>query len=226
MKTILLFGLRRSGNHYIISLLLQSFQNNVHINDVPLEYDNYIKYKDIDTTVKNINNNYTGFKGADCIIISMENKIIDYNELNKFYNIDNLVTIILLRNPYDHLSSVWKVYNKNLVKTNEIINLWQIYAYFFMSDDNLIKILYDKLLTDEKYFIDTLNEIGIFNIEFDKNFVIPFQNSSFNNTEKSKKVYSKLNECNYKDDSQFIKLFENNKIHNLLNKIITKFDIK
>ena len=45
MKTIILYGLRRSGNHFLISTILQQFSNYVHINDTDLSYNKYIDIK-------------------------------------------------------------------------------------------------------------------------------------------------------------------------------------
>ena len=47
MKTIILYGLRRSGNHFLISTILQQFSNYVHMNNMNLSYNNYIKYRNI-----------------------------------------------------------------------------------------------------------------------------------------------------------------------------------
>ena len=47
MKTIIVYGLRRSGNHFLISIILQQFSNYVHINNTDLSYDKYVKYKNI-----------------------------------------------------------------------------------------------------------------------------------------------------------------------------------
>jgi hypothetical protein len=220
MKTILIFGLRRSGNHFVISILLQNYKNCIHINNTILSYDNYNIYKNIDISSNRIDGNYTGFKNADCVIISMENKIIDYDELNKFNEINDLNILLLLRNPYNNLSSVWKVYDKDLVRTNEIIELWQLYAKIFINDKKLIKILYDEFSINNNYIINILNKIGIENINFDKNIYILHQQSSFEDINQSKKTYSSLESCIYKDDEQFIKLFENTQIDYLWNEIL------
>jgi hypothetical protein len=85
MKTIILYGLRRSGNHFLISTLLQQFSNYVHINDLSsLSYDNYIKWKNIEKTKECIDNVWTGFKDVECVVISLENKTINNNELDNF----------------------------------------------------------------------------------------------------------------------------------------------
>ena len=76
MKTIIIYGLRRSGNHYLISTILQQFTNYVHINDTILSYEKYNTYKEIEKTVNQIDNDWTGFKDVECVIISIENQLI------------------------------------------------------------------------------------------------------------------------------------------------------
>ena len=129
MKTILFFGLRRSGNHGIIGLILSKYKNSIHINDVKLSYRKYCFFKNI-PKYDNIgtHNHYVGFNGVDCIVISMENEIKSFIELQKFKNIPNLNIILLLRNPYNNLSSVWKIYEKDIKQTILIKNLWIKYA--------------------------------------------------------------------------------------------------
>ena len=73
MKTIILYGLRRSGNHYLISTIMQQFNNVIHINDVDLRFDTYNHFKNIKISKRRIDNEWTGFKDAECVIISMEN---------------------------------------------------------------------------------------------------------------------------------------------------------
>ena len=224
MKTIILFGLRRSGNHFIISTILQQFKNSVHINDSYLSYNEYIKYKDIDIKDKSINRIYTGFKNADCIIISIENKDIDYIELEKFNNISDIYSIILIRNPYNNLSSAWKVYNGNLDKINELINLWQIYANTFINDTKLIKILYDKFATDDNYIHNILEKLNITKIYIDKKIYIQYQKSSFSNPLRKGKCYGYLKDCVFKNNKKFLILFNNTKIEDQWNNILIKYN--
>lgn len=227
MKTILLYGLRRSGNHFIISAIMQHYKNYVHINDTILSYDEYNKYKNIYKTVNSIDSEYTGFKGVDCVIISMENKIINYQEIEKFKNEMNIFTLILLRNPYCHLSSAWRIYNKNEILIANLINLWQLYAKEFINNNNnnLIKILYDEFVINNEYVTSIFNKLGINKISFDKNHYITYQESSFVNPEYSKKIYQNLDECVYGKDIDFIKLFEKKEIDELWNKVLSKIVI-
>ena len=108
MKTIIIHGLRKSGNHFLIPIILQQFLNYVHINNSDtLSYDKYIKWKNIVKTKNRIDHEWTGFKDVECVVISLENKRID-----NFRKIDNCYFFILLRSPYCHFSSAWSVYNK------------------------------------------------------------------------------------------------------------------
>ena len=113
MKTIIIYGLRRSGNHYLISTILQQFTNYVHINDTILSYEKYNTYKEIEKTVNQIDNDWTGFKDVECVIISIENQLINNYELQLFNHIYDIHIMMLIRCPYSHFSSVWKVYNKD-----------------------------------------------------------------------------------------------------------------
>ena len=219
MKTIILYGLKRSGNHFLISTILQQFSNCVHINNVKLSYDKYIEWKNIEKTKERIDCDWTGFKGVECVVISLENKIIDNNEFDKFKNIDNCNFLMLLRCPYCNFSSVWKVYNKNENKLRLSVKLWKIYAKYFLNNNEVIKVLYDELATNNNYMYDVLKKLGIDNIKkVDNNKYIKWQLSSFKkNKTKQKQVYKTLENCIFKDDKDFIRLVKDKEIDNLWN---------
>jgi hypothetical protein len=213
MKTILLYGQRRSGNHFLISIILQQFQRWVHINDVKLSYKEYITYKNTTTTLGRIDRRYTGFNGVDCVLISMEDKEIDYNELAKFSSEDDVHSIMLLRNPYNMAASIWEYSRKNLSITSKSISLWKIYANQYISDIQInLKVLYDKLVVDQNYVSECLFNLGIKNTTIDNTITQPYQKSSFKDTTLSKKTYGGLADCNFKDDSTFLELFDNENI--------------
>ena len=224
MKTIILHGLRRSGNHWLISILLQQFSNYVHLNNICLSYDKYIKWKNIEKNKERIDNNWTGFKDVECVVISLENKTINNNELDNFRKIDNCHFVFLLRSPYCHFSSVWKVYNKNESRLLEIIKLWKIYAKFFIHNNNneFIKVLYDELTTKENYKINLLKKLGIDNININENKQIMWQKSSFNsNSVHKQQVYKTLENSVFKDDEKFLKLVKDKELDNLWD-LVTK----
>ena len=218
MIIILFFGIRRSGNHFVISQIINNFKNIVHMNDVELSYTEYNIYKNIEITQPSIDLKYTGFKNAECVIISMENKIIDFNELQKFNSEKNVYSIILLRNPYNMAASSWKRYNKNIHCTKEMIDLWILYANIFIENNNLFKILYDEFNVNENYAYNILNII-IKNPIIDKNIKITHQFSSFNDNN-SQNSYGNIEDCIYYNDPDFIQLFNDiNIIKNIWNKI-------
>ena len=210
MKTIIIYGLRRSGNHYLISTILQQFTNYVHINDTILSYEKYNTYKEIEKTVNQIDNDWTGFKDVDCVIISIENQLINNYELQLFNHIYDIHIMMLIRCPYSHFSSVWKVYNKDKTMLTYLIKLWKLYAEEFNNPEskNIIKVVYDEYVVNDRYIINTLQKLGINNININNDIEIPYQKSSFKTNEKQRQVYRTINNCNYKNDINFIKLIK------------------
>jgi len=223
MKTIILFGLRRSGNHYLISKILQQYTNFVHINDTKLSYNKYDKYKNINAHTERIDEEWIGFKGVECVVISMEDQIIDFNELEKFNNISDCHILMLLRCPYTNLSSAWTAYRKKTTIAITTIFMWEIYAKIFINDNNLIKILYDEYISNSEYQTKILNKIGITEPKnLNNSHAIQWQESSFKheNKNKSRQIYKSLNNCACCDDKQFIELFENTNVNILWDKIM------
>ena len=221
MKTIIIFGLIRSGNHFIISTILQQYSNYVHMNCITLSYDKYIKYSNIEKDKDRIDGEWCGFKGTSCVVLSMENKIIDFNVLEKFNKLNDCYTIILLRCPYSHLSSVWKVCNQREDILIKIIKLWKIYAKYFVGDNKLIKALYDEYASNNSYIINTLKKLGIYANEIKRNEKIKWQESSFTKNSEKKRTYDTLEGCLFKNDKMFVRLVEDEEITNLW-KFITK----
>jgi hypothetical protein len=221
MKTIIVYGLRRSGNHLFISTILQNFKNFVHINNnQSFTYANYIKYKDIHKNKERIDLEWTGFKNVDCVLISLENEIIDNNELEYFKKINNLNVCVLIRCPYCNFSSIWKVYKQNKLILLEIIKLWKIYAEYFKNNNDYIKVLYDEFSTNDNYLYNILNKLGIKNKNIDRNIYITHQMSSFQgNPQNTQQVYKTLDTCVYKDDESFCELVRDPEIENLWNSI-------
>ena len=214
MKTIIIYGLRRSGNHYLISTILQQFTNYVHINDTILSYEKYNTYKEIEKTVNQIDNDWTGFKDVDCVIISIENQLINNYELQLFNHIYDIHIMMLIRCPYSHFSSAWKVYNKDKTMLTYLIKLWKLYAEEFNNPEskNIIKVVYDEYVVNDRYIINTLQKLGINNININNDIEIPYQKSSFKTNEKQRQVYRTINNCNYKNDINFIKLVKDKDI--------------
>jgi hypothetical protein len=216
MKTIIIYGLKRSGNHFLISSILQQFSNYVHINDTNLSFNKYLKYKNIKKDKEQIDCEWTGFKDVECVLISLENKIIDNTELDNFRKIYGCYFFILLRCPYSNFSSVWEVYNKSEDHLLPIVKLWKIYAKDFINNSNsdFIKVLYDEFKINEKYRINVLKNLGIDNINIDVNKYIKHQQSSFSESSKQQ-VYKTLENCVFKDDEKFLKLVKDKEIDNL-----------
>jgi hypothetical protein len=225
MKTIFLYGVRRSGNHFITSLILQHFTNYVHINDSYISYDQYMKYKDIEKYEKHCDHKWTGFKNVDCVLVSIENKPIEKDEVEKFKHIENCYFLSILRCPYTQLSSAWKTYERDSNRMREILKLWKLYANHFLEDDNqFIKISYDEFASNDDYIVDTIQKLGCtYNNTIDKNKTIKWQRSSFDaKSDKKAQVYKTLEDCIYKDDKAFVRLASDAEVKTLWEKCIAK----
>ena len=228
-KIVFFYGLRRSGNHGILNLIIKEYPNYVHINDTILSFDKYENNKNIDITLRNSDNKYVGFKECDLLIISMENQIPDFNEINKFNEIEDIHIFILLRNPVNNLESAWTIYSDK-EKVKEIRNLWLIYADLFINnnDDKINYIIYEKFYNDEKYRINILGKVNI-NYNNVKKFLDESNGHSKSSFQKDKKKYSKNKSVDlkinlYNDNKNFKNLISNE----LINKwkiIIKKFNI-
>lgn len=214
---------------------MQQFNNVIHINDVDLRFDEYNKFKNINISKKRIDNEWTGFKNAECVIISMENKDINFNILNGFKNIKDCYCLLLLRSPYTNFSSVWKVYEKEDDKKkilNDIVRKWVDYSKIFTQNNHMIKVLYDEFSSNKDYRSKIFKCIGIRKLKIDEKVNIKYQESSYENNSKSKQVYKSIRNCSYKDDQEFLKIVKKPEINlmwikigknlNIMNKILSK----
>ena len=228
-KIVFFYGLRRSGNHGILNLIIKEYPNYVHINDTILSFDKYENNKNIDITLRNSDNKYVGFKECDLLIISMENQIPDFNEINKFNEIEDIHIFILLRNPVNNLESAWTIYSDK-EKVKEIRNLWLIYADLFINnnDDKINYIIYEKFYNDEKYRINILGKVNI-NYNNVKKFLDESNGHANSSFQKDKKKYSKNKSVDLKinlyNDNKNFKNLISNELKNKWKIIIKKFNI-
>lgn len=228
-KIVFFYGLRRSGNHGILNLIIKEYPNYVHINDTILSFDKYENNKNIDITLRNSDNKYVGFKECDLLIISMENQIPDFNEINKFNEIEDIHIFILLRNPVNNLESAWTIYSDK-EKVKEIRNLWLIYADLFINnnDDKINYIIYEKFYNDEKYRINILAKVNI-NYNNVKKFLDESNGHAKSSFQKDKKKYSKNKSVDLKinlyNDNKNFKNLISNELKNKWKIIIKKFNI-
>ena len=174
MKLIVQIGLKRSGNHGLLNLMKKCWHNDkiVHLNDLKkFTYDLYRHNSTIQMGTCESTNIWTGFKGADLVIISLENKNIDETlvELKKFYHIPDFHAIVLLRNPYNNAASAYKyLVETHCVAKNELtqrlMKQWKEYALFLLSHQfigNTIPIIYDKFYQNEQYRKDIFDLLGM-----------------------------------------------------------------
>lgn len=230
---ILWYGLRRSGNHGIQDLFLNSSNMDfVHLNDTKLNYDKFIEYSNIQKTYKRIDGKYIGFKNIECVLISMENILLDNVELLNIKKFDNfnVKKILLLRNPINNLASIWKVYNKNSSILFHVRNLWIEYAKLILNtniEEEFIVIIYDKFYKNIEYRNEIFNKIytNVFCDEKYLNIKNGYATSSFVDIKNEN-----LNEYNryifYEDDDFFNKeITQNNILIELWKNICEKYNV-
>jgi len=231
VKTIILYGCKRSGNHGLINLFIKSDKNYVHINDTILSYDQYNKAKLIDISKRDIDRRYTGLKGANLVILSMENQLPDYAEMKKFENMSDIFRLILLRNPYNTFASIWKFFDKSTYSLNGAIYWWFQYSKIFLNesedDASLIKVIYDKFYSDSEYRIDIFNQCGIDFGEVE-GYIDGFTKygvSSFEDKKLQRSRNYTLESNPYNDDREFMKMVSHQVIFDNWKKIREKYDI-
>lgn len=223
MKTIIIYGLKRSGNHFLISTILQQFTNFVHINNAcDLKLKDYEHYKNVQKSCERIDHVWTGFKDVECILISLENTKIDFNLIEEYKKeIDNCYIIQLLRFPYGNFCSIWKVYNNNKERLLEIVELWKIYAKIFINKgEQIIPVLYDKFSTDNNYIINFFKKLNIDNVKINKSIQIKYQESSFKDKSKVGEIFNTIENCIYKDDKIFLELVDDKEVCDLYKSLI------
>ena len=228
MKTIVLYGLRRSGNHFVISHILNQFTNSVHINDCRnFSFDEYQKYKNIPATKHHSDHTFIGFHGCDCVLISIESAKIDYTELDKFKDYDEFYPVILLRNPYHNIASAWKIYTENgkprndthSERLNQVIKLWPYYAEEYLKN-KMHTILYDEYVNSTEYRESILGKLGIESMNNNIPTEVKWQKSSFQEEKQAAKTYGSLKDSVFYGEPKFMNIFNNSSFEILWNKVI------
>lgn len=151
MVLIIFNGIKRSGNHGIINLMIKSNPNSVHINDVEYDLEKINKYKNIAITDRVVDRKYTGFKDSFLTIISIEDNFTK-SSLGK--------TVYLVRNPYNNLASLYCTTGKSFEKMIYYKKLWKSMVNY-IKDNNKYYILYDKFYRNEDYRKNVFKKLGI-----------------------------------------------------------------
>ncbi len=165
MKVILWWGLKRSGNHGILNLILKSTSPSMHLNDVSLSYDHF-KVIQNEPFVKNINpklcnNNgidreYIGCLGSALTVLSMEDKMPNFADIKKFEKSQKtLFKCLIIRNPFDMLISIYKEFEQSHSKLMKSLNMWFEQVKNILNNNykmnGFILISYDKFYESEQY---------------------------------------------------------------------------
>lgn len=236
MKIIIQFGLKRSGNHGISNLILKSNNNFVHLNDLnDLDYNTFKNFLEKEGNLSIVDNVWTGLKKCQKVLISLENKSVISLKKNitDFSQERNIRFIILLRNPYNNMASLYKYFLEKKIKTGLIlltqcIQLWKEYCnYILQSNNNCISIIYDKFYSDVQYRREIFDILKINYNEKYVNEINGWGKTFFDlkaNTTKNQDIFKRY--LNFKNDKKFIDyVFKDIELIELWNKICEKFKI-
>jgi len=222
MNTFNIFGMRRSGLHCIIYDILDHLENIEFINNTRLKFypqDYANKMFLFEDQLFNINNNaYNIIIIRDVFdnIVSRLKKLSTFQGNNSYalrgkgrYSIDNIQMRMKFIDVYCN------ILQESLNITNNI--------------SNKIIINYDKYISDKKYRINILNQLGIYNIKNDFNTnKIPNEgcgksfkeNENRNDIIKQNKNNNSLNELLNSDEfNELIKKYYNYDLHLKFNQI-------
>jgi len=233
-------GISRSGNHAIINWIAENragitrFLNHVTPGLNPYEHKHYYyQWKDkqkIDTSCK--------FSTIDCLIYSYENHRLSYIN-NKLYekNRQNFVgysenkkDILILRDPFNHFASILKSgMNASSSWLLNFNDLWIEYAEEFTGNTNQLSsdkifINYNKWFKSSKYrkklAIDLALDVE--HLTFPQNVAKFGGGSSFDSTRfdgKANKMDIEKRYISYKENTDYIRLFNDARIINLAEEI-------
>lgn len=235
MKTIIFFGIIRSGNHGLLNTIIKSHKNPIHINNAQLDYKSYIEHSEIEIKDKRSDGKYIGFKGSDCVIISIENRQLNMKEIELFLaNVDDVRISILIRNPYNCLSSVSKVYVRENTPSNLKLNVWRNISTDWIKYCEIIldpppyiyPIIYDKVFSDETNYNEFLRFMGITSkvSKEVKNATQNWGESSWRRQEDQRRMGGTLEDCLYAKDEEFVSFVKSKpEIENLWNNVLKKY---
>lgn len=187
MKIYFLLGLRRSGNHLFINIIINNytrvlFYNDINYNSKKLSQHLIPKNSEVignDTIASKLINNLS--ENPECIIFSFEDlSLKQFNEMVtkiKFrLKFTQIIKCIIIRDLLNCIASRLEANNNELAPVNNTITqLW--YTYFY---SQLPKINYNLFLIDNNYK-DEIKEILQLNQITEMNTVpLFFSGSSFN----------------------------------------------
>lgn len=218
-----IFGLRRSGNHALISWIISNFGNNevFYFNDVRNAsislYNTPSFISKTDRRVKAIKEKLAErrhmFKNKVCLIHSYEDrdlniiKQVDHHNNGKS---ENLFNILILRDPYNMVASRLELEHPNTRVTPKIMSLWEQYAKEYMGLtnilDNKIVVDYNQFCSNPEYRNKLALSLKLDPEKVDNNIVLGFgRGSSF--TGQNKESTNKYNERweKYKNNPKFTK---------------------
>jgi hypothetical protein len=216
------FGLRRGGNHAIISWIISAMEDDsvYFFNDILHDYDKLYKsvitsYLDekIEKLSHKIKKNPTWSEDKKCIIQSYEDQPLSIiNEVEKQYNgvVKNKINIIIVRDIYNLIASrleLCRAGSSFTEVTNDVCELWLEYVNEYLNpSNNTVCINYNKWNENEEYRNMIADKLGIKNPDISAKMsfgnMAKLGGTSFSNSQNESCTYN-TRWLKYKDDPEF-----------------------
>jgi hypothetical protein len=146
-----LLGLRRSGNHMFINLILENYNSILYYNDIKVNTRALERHlvKKNSTYIGNI---HLASKLVNSITFSFEDMWVEHfdnlkGKIIKLFNFEQVLEFVIMRDILNCMASRLEANNTELVSVDEhIIDLW--YKHFY---SNYFKLNYNLYLTEPTY---------------------------------------------------------------------------
>jgi ADP-heptose:LPS heptosyltransferase len=167
-KDIMVFGLKRSGNHMLLDWIVnQHSPRNFFLNDLShgrlkKRMFNDMKSNRLPNHSDIMTGNEASVTGVNLFIESYED-VLPHNNFHKNVDSNNHIRVAILRDYRNWICSLYMMFkDKNLNKVySDFIPKWIKYARMFIGDDDIIKVKYDNFVSDVNYRDLIADKIGV-----------------------------------------------------------------
>ena len=247
MSLLVLLGVRRSGNHAIIGWIYGMLEGQyVHFNDLKMvnldrqKYDQHLTDENIDRQNRPFfkDHHFAQFNAHENLLLSLENRQVKptAEKLVAFKDVNPKI-VVIMRHPFNMIASVYQFMKTNRRLGNQGIRksmveyreLWKDHAreitnqtnYFADNGLEYVFVLFDRWHVDKQYRQELAQKMGLKYNERNKDKIIRYGNSSFNQGQRNAQKLDVLNRYQlFEDDQLFQELINDDELKKLWEKIL------
>jgi len=207
-RNVIVFSLRRSLTHAIISWICRQSGSARHYNNCTIKgvLGNAIRPSKEGTAKINY-----GEKPYKFHLYNFEDTLVNY-KANIYLDLDNVTYILIIRDPFNLVASRFKIGWGMKIRGNAkdtILDVWKQHALEYLNSDKIIGINSNNWFSDESYRKEIAEKL---NLSFSDNGIeIPHKvgRSSFNNKTKDAREFDILGRYkHYINDGKYLSLFD------------------